>query len=193
MKICIFGASSRSLEREYYDAAEELGRLIGARGDELVFGGGAEGLMGACARGTHASGGKICGIAPRFFDEPGILYEHCTELIFTDTMRERKRLMQENSDSCVVLPGGIGTLEEFFELLTLKQLGQESRAIALLNTLGSHEPMLAMLRDMVRRGLVAEGVLGLYSVAASPAEALEQLDGYVPTTGGLNRLSDYNK
>ena len=128
MRICIFGASGRELDERYYTEAEALGELIGRNGDSIVFGGGAEGLMGACARGVHSAGGGIIGIAPRFFDEPGILYDKCSRMIFTETMRERKQAMQDNSDACIVLPGGIGTLEEFFELLTLKQLGRDDRA-----------------------------------------------------------------
>lgn len=193
MRICIFGASGRELDSRYYTEAEALGRLIGERGHSIVFGGGAQGLMGACARGVHSAGGDIIGIAPRFFDEPGILYEQCTELIFTDTMRERKQLMQDKSDACIVLPGGIGTLEEFFEILTLKQLGQDNRAIVLLNTLGAHGKMLSMLCELAERRFMSKGCLSLYSVADTPEQAMELLADYVPKTGSIRRLEDYNK
>lgn len=193
MNICIFGASARELERSYYDAAFEMGEAIAKHGDGIVFGGGAEGLMGACARGAKEHGGEIIGIAPRFFDEPGILYPDCTELIFTETMRERKQLMQENSDACIVLPGGIGTLEEFFEILTLKQLGRDDRAIVLLNTLGAHDAMIKMLEELARRRFMSESCLELYSVADTPHQAMEQLACYVPRTGSIRRLEDYNK
>ena len=132
MNICIYGASSATLEPVYYAEAEKLGELLASAGHALVFGGGREGLMGAAARGVHKMGGGIIGIAPRFFDEPGILYEHCTEMLYTDTMRERKQLMEERSQATVVLPGGIGTYEEFFEMLTLKQLGRTDRAIVIV-------------------------------------------------------------
>lgn len=92
MNICIYGASSAELKKIYYEKTEELGRLIGKRGHGLVFGGGKEGLMGAAARGVDREKGYILGIAPRFFDKPGVLYEHCTEFIFTENMRERKHL-----------------------------------------------------------------------------------------------------
>ena len=96
MKICVFGASSRELRQEYYDAAFELGAEMARRGHELVFGGGTSGLMGAAARGMSSVGGRgIIGVAPRFFDEPGILYEGCTEMIFTETkMCIRDRALQ---------------------------------------------------------------------------------------------------
>lgn len=193
MRICIFGASGRELDERYYAEAETLGELIGSRGDSIVFGGGAEGLMGACARGAHRTGGGIVGIAPRFFDEPGILYDKCSRMIFTETMRERKQLMQESSDACIVLPGGIGTLEEFFEILTLKQLGRDDRAIVLLNTLGAHDAMIKMLGELARRRFMSESSLELYSVADTPQQAMEQLASYVPRTGSIRRLEDYNK
>ena len=95
MRICIFGASGRELDARYYAEAEAVGRLIGENGDSIVFGGGAEGLMGACARGVSAAGGDVVGIAPRFFDEPGILYDKCSRMIFTETMRERKQRLAD--------------------------------------------------------------------------------------------------
>lgn len=193
MRICIFGASGRKLDERYYAEAETLGELIGRNGDSIVFGGGAEGLMGACARGVHRTGGEIIGVAPRFFDEPGILYDKCSRMIFTETMRERKQLMQENSDACIVLPGGIGTLEEFFEILTLKQLGRDCRAIVLLNTLGAHDKMISMLEELAERRFMSKNCLSLYSVADTPQQAMEQLASYVPQTGSIRRLEDYNK
>lgn len=193
MRICIFGASGRELDERYYAEAEALGELIGRNGDSIVFGGGAGGLMGACARGVHRAGGGIVGIAPRFFDEPGILYDKCSRMIFTETMRERKQAMQDNSDACIVLPGGIGTLEEFFEILTLKQLGRDGRAIVLLNTLGAHNAMISMLKQLAERRFMSKNCLTLYSVAETPRQALEQLAAYIPQSGSIRRLEDYNK
>ena len=115
MNICIYGAASPQLDQIYYEKTEELGRLMARRGHGLVFGGGETGLMGAAARGVDAEGGYLLGIAPRFFDEPGILYQHCTEFIMTETMRERKHLLEEKSQATIVVPGGIGTYEEFFD------------------------------------------------------------------------------
>ena len=109
MNICVYGASGDRLDREYFDAAERLGELIGQGGHSLIFGGGQNGLMGACARGVSRKKGKITGIAPRFFDEPGILYPHCTEFIFTETMGQRKAAMEDAAQAFIVLPGGIGT------------------------------------------------------------------------------------
>lgn len=181
------------MEKVYYDECEKLGKLLAKNKHEIVFGGGKEGLMGAIARGAFSEGGKITGIAPRFFDEPGILYENCTEMLFTETMRERKQMMEEKTDSCLVLPGGIGTFEEFFEMLTLKQLGQSERAIVLLNTNGYYERLQALLEHTAESGFMSKNCLTLYSLADTPEEAISALENYVPRTGNIKRLTDYSK
>lgn len=194
MKICVYGASSSQLDKIYYEEAEKLGRLMGKNGHCLVFGGGREGLMGAVARGVHSEGGEIIGIAPKFFDEPGILYEHCTEMLYTETMRERKQLMEDNSEACIVLPGGIGTYEEFFEMLTLKQLGRNDRAIVFLNTDGYYEPMQALLESTAEKKFMSRSCLELYSVVDTPEAVIESVENYVPkNSGSIFRLQDYNK
>ena len=194
MNICIYGASSRKLAKEYYDSAEALGALMARQGHTLVFGGGQEGIMGAVARGAHAHGGKIIGIAPRFFDRPGILFEECTEFIYTDTMRERKALMEEHSEAFMVLPGGIGTYEEFFEMLTLKQLGRHNKPMVMLNTRGYYDPMAAMLQNTVDEGFMSADCLELYGVCNSPAEALDYILNAKLVTGSIERkIEDYNK
>ena len=101
--------------------------------------------MGAAARGVAAENGYILGIAPRFFDQPGVLYEKCTEFIFTENMRERKKLLEEKSDATIVAPGGIGTYEEFFEIFTLKSLKRIDRPIVLYNIDGYYDKMKALL------------------------------------------------
>lgn len=179
MKICVFGASSRELRQEYYDAAFELGAEMARRGHELVFGGGTSGLMGAAARGMSSVGGRgIIGVAPRFFDEPGILYEGCTEMIFTETMSERKKAMEDMSEAFVTLPGGIGTFEEFFEALTLKQLGRHAKAMAVLNTLGYYDALEAMVQRAVdERFLTADGK-DLYAMFTDVGELVSYVENY---------------
>lgn len=193
MRICVYGASSSSLEKIYYEESERLGEMLAKNGHGIVFGGGNNGLMGAIARGVKRADGEIIGIVPKFFDMPGIVFEDCTELVYTETMRERKQLMEEKSDACLVLPGGIGTFEEFFEMLTLKQLGQSERALVILNTNGYYEHMQALLEHASNNGFMSKNVLELYSFSNTPEEALAAIENYVPRTGNINRLLDYTK
>ena len=192
MNICIFGASSRSLDEIYYTEAEKFGLLMARHGHTLVFGGGTGGIMGAVARGVHEGGGEIIGIAPRFFDEPGILYPDCTEFIYTDTMRERKQLMEEKSDATVVLPGGIGTYEEFFEILTLKQLGKTRRAIVLLNTEGFFGPMQALMEHTATEKFMSSKCLNIYDLVDTPEQAVEAVERYVPRNLDPKSLKHYS-
>lgn len=175
MRICIFAASSDHLAPAYIMAAEELGRLLGRGGHTLVFGGGRTGLMGACARGAAEHGAEIIGIAPRFFDEPGVLYERCSRFVWTETMAERKTAMEEEAEGFLILPGGIGTMEEFFEVLTQRQLGLHAKPIALLNTEGFYDGLAAFLRGMTGQGFAGREVPSLAPLCASPEEALAAL------------------
>lgn len=178
MKICVFGASSRDLEQGYFDEAFALGAELARRGHTIVFGGGASGLMGATARGAKSRGGHLIGIAPKFFDEPGILDKDCDEMIFTETMSERKKAMEDMSEAFITLPGGIGTFEEFFEALTLKQLGRHAKAMAVLNTLGYYDALEAMVQRAVdERFLTADGK-DLYAMFTDVGELVSYVENY---------------
>ena len=178
MKICVFGASSRDLEQGYFDEAFALGAELARRGHTIVFGGGASGLMGATARGAKSRGGHLIGIAPKFFDEPGILDKDCDEMIFTETMSERKKAMEDMSEAFITLPGGIGTFEEFFEALTLKQLGRHAKAMAVLNTLGYYDVLEAMVQRAVdERFLTADGK-DLYAMFTDVGELVSYVENY---------------
>ena len=193
MKLCIYGASGERLASEYFEAANKLGTILGNRGHSLIFGGGAKGLMGACAEGAASVGAEIVGVAPRFFDEPGILFTRCTRFVYTETMRERKAIMEDEADAFLVLPGGIGTFEEFFETLTLKQLGRHGKPMALLNTLGYYDALHALLRRAAEGGFMSENCLRLYALCASPEEAIKYVERAETLTGSLSRLEDYSK
>lgn len=178
MKICVFGASSRDLEQGYFDEAFALGAELARRGHTIVFGGGASGLMGATARGAKSQGGRLIGIAPKFFDEPGILDKDCDEMIFTETMSERKKAMEDMSEAFITLPGGIGTFEEFFEALTLKQLGRHAKAMAVLNTLGYYDALETMVQRAVdERFLTADGK-DLYAMFTDVGELVSYVENY---------------
>lgn len=192
MNICIYGASGDELDKSYFEAATELGRLIAKNGHRLVFGGGEGGLMGACARAAAAQGGEITGIAPRFFDEPGILFDACTEFIFTDTMAERKGRMEDMADAFIILPGGIGTFEEFFETLTLKQLGRHSKPMAILNTLSYYDALFSLLENAAEGGFMSKSCLKLFKICDTAAQALEHSMLKEERLGSIKRLQDYN-
>ena len=180
MVICVYGASSDTIHPDFLKAGEALGSAMARRGHSLVFGGGGHGLMGAVARGVASSGGSITGVAPRFFNVDGVLFDRCTEFAYTDTMRQRKAIMEERADAFLMTPGGIGTFEEFFEALTLKQLGRHAKAMAVLNTLGYYDAMEAMLERAVSEEFLTPDGRALYAVFTDPAA----LAGYVETYRG---------
>ena len=191
MKICIFGASSDKPDKAFFDDAFLLGELIARGGHTLIYGGGCTGLMGACAAGVKSRSGKALGIAPRYFDEDGFLCKDFGDFVFTDTMAERKAMMLELAESFIVLPGGTGTMDEFFEALTLKQLGRLPKRIVLLNTCGCYDALRALLEDMVESGFTGASALEMISFCSTPDEALRA--ALSPDDTGARSLEDYNK
>lgn len=178
--ICVYGSSSDAIKQEYLDAAFELGAQMARKDCRLVFGAGKIGVMGAVARGIHENGGRMTGVLPEFMNLPGIPYEACDELILTQTMRERKQKMEDLSDGFIAVPGGIGTLEELLEVLTLKQLARHEKPIVILNTDGYYNELIAMLEKSVSQKFAKDWMLRLYSVAADGAQAVEQILQYQP-------------
>lgn len=177
--ICVFGAGSRNLDKAFLEDAYALGRALAQNGYGLVFGGGKTGLMGQVALGAREIGGAvITGIAPAFMDVPGVLYEHCDELILTGTMHERKQMMEAVSDAFIVLPGGAGTFEEFFEVLTQKNLGLHKKAIVLLNTNGFFDPVVELLQEMAAGHFMPSACLSAIQLAGSPDQVIRALDNY---------------
>lgn len=185
MNICVYGASSPDIDPIFFEETEKLGRMMASKGHSLVFGGGAQGLMGAAARGVHEMNGKIIGVAPTFFrGVDGILYENCTEFVYTETMRERKQIMEERSDAFVVTPGGIGTFEEFFEILTLKQLGRHHKPIVIFNIMGYFDSMKAMMENAIDRAFMKPVCRELYAFLDTPEEIFEYLEQYTARRAG---------
>ena len=175
MRICVFGASSNDIDQAYISAGEQLGREMAAAGHELIFGGGQTGLMGAVARGMKSGSGKITGIAPTFFDLPGILYQECDKMVFTETMRERKDLMDQKAEAFIMTPGGIGTMEEFFEIYTLKQLERHSKPIGILNVNGYYDELIQMLVHTAEKGFMDMKCIELFCVSESPSDLLSMM------------------
>lgn len=176
MRICVYGASSNAIDASYIAAGERLGRVMGEKGHSLVFGGGAAGMMGAVARGMTAAGGEIVGVVPHFFNADGILYEHCTVMHRTETMRERKKLLEDEADAFIMTAGGIGTYDEFFEILTLLQLGRTDKPLAVLNTGGYYDTLQALLQQCVDQGFMRAASLSLYRMCATPEEAVAAVE-----------------
>ena len=180
LAVCVFCASSQAVDPVLRQVAGELGQAIAAEGWSLVYGGGSVGLMGEVASAALDAGAPVTGIIPRRLADREIALLEVTELVVTDTMRERKALMDERSDAFVVLPGGIGTLEELMEILTLKQLGYHRRAIVLLDPHDYWRPLCEQLERMVEEGLSHADTLRLFQLVKDVPAAVEALATYEP-------------
>ncbi len=154
MNICLYGSGSRKIDEIYTDAAYELGCRMAENGHTLVFGGGDTGMMGACARGVHDSNGKTLGIAPEWIGNFEPLCDECSDFIYVDSMDERKNKFLENSDAFIISPGGIGTLDEFFEIITLKKLKQHDKEIIVFNINHFFDKMIEMIDEMGEKGFL---------------------------------------
>ena len=190
MKIAVYGAASSLIDECYKEAGRELGRKIAEGGDGLVFGGGANGMMGAVAEGVYEKGGYILGVVPEFFKEVNaeISFKNCTDYIYTDTVRERKLEMEQNSDAFIISPGGIGTFDEFFEILTLKQLGRHNKAIVIYNINGFYEEIAKALQKMVNQKFITDDCAELCAVYTDIDKMLEYIRNYDPTDIDLSKV-----
>ena len=175
MRICVYAASSAHCASEFLDAARELGALIAQAGATLVYGGGAVGLMGACADGALANGGHVIGIIPRFMTEVEWQHTGIATLEVVEDMRERKHRLLTGSDAVVALPGGCGTLEELAEAITLKRLGLYFNPILLLNTKNFYAPLLRFLDDMIDEKFLNPEHRAMWDVVATPEEVLPRI------------------
>ncbi|MGC9467888.1 MAG: TIGR00730 family Rossman fold protein [Anaerolineae bacterium] len=181
MKICVYCSSSDAIAPGYFVAARALGKRISTRGDTLVYGGAAVGLMGALAQEVKAGEGTVVGVMPYLLQTERLTFEDADELILTQDMRERKAVMEKQADAFVVLPGGFGTLEELSEILTLRQLGVHTKPIVLLNVDGFYDPLVALFEHFYRQRF-AKPWRELYHVAGSVDEVFDYLDHYTPTS-----------
>lgn len=173
MKIAVYCASSSKLRPVFYDMAAELGRLMAQRGHTLLNGAGTMGLMGASADACLEAGGQAVGVIPQFMVDEGWAHQGMTSLVITQTMHERKARLAEMSDACIVLPGGLGTYDEFFDIVTLKQLGLYLKPIIILNTDGFYDRLLAHLSYAMDEHMLRTEHAEAWCVATTPAEALD--------------------
>lgn len=171
--ITVYCASSNSIDGAYLSEARKLGALIARAGVPLITGAGKTGLMGAVNAGAIGAGGVTIGVIPQFMVDNGWENRELTELIVTEGMHPRKQKMAAMSRAAIALPGGIGTFEELFEIITWKQLGLYSGNIVVLNTAGYYDNLLAMFRTSIERGFMKPDHDALFCVASTPEEALE--------------------
>ena len=176
MNICVYGAAGSGIEEKFFHASEELGKKLAERGHSLVFGGGSTGVMGSVVKGILEAGGTGIGVAPHFFRERQVLEENCTKFYYTENMRERKFMLEELSDAFIVAPGGVGTMDEFFEILTLKQLGRHAKPIVIWNVHGYYDTLLSLLQEMRKANFIYGDTLSLFRVFTDTDEMLHYLE-----------------
>ena len=174
MHICLYGSGSRKTDKIYTNEAYKLGCEIAKNNHTLVFGGGDTGMMGACARGVHDMNGNSIGIAPEWIDDFEPLCRECSEFIYVDSMDERKQKFLENSDAFIISPGGIGTMDEFFEIITLRKLHQHDKEIIVFNINHFYDTMLKMIDEMGEKGFLYKQE-ELFKVATTVDEIFDYL------------------
>jgi hypothetical protein len=188
-RLCVFCSSSDHLPEAFREEARALGNRMAKEGIELVFGGGSVGLMGVLADAVLAGGGTVTGVIPSFLATKELAHEGITRQVVTRTMHERKQEMSRLADAFAILPGGFGTLDEFFEILTWKQLGLHDRPIVVANTGGWFEPLREFCRQAVSWGAVTRRNVELFSVVPSAMEVVPALHRIRAAAAAPKRLS----
>jgi uncharacterized protein (TIGR00730 family) len=178
VRICVFCGSSLGCDPRYADQAAALGRELVSRGADLVFGGGSVGLMGVVADAVLASGGAVTGVIPHGLAARELAHRRVADMRIVPTMHARKALMADLADGFVALPGGIGTLEELFEIVTWRQLGIHRKPVGVLNVGGYYDPLVALFDHAVAGGFVPARSRGLVIVDEDPARLLDRMAAY---------------
>lgn len=173
--ICVFCGANTGFDPLYREVARSTGRLLAQQKIRLVYGAGNIGLMGILADAALEAGGEVLGIIPEFLKEAEVCHAGLTELILTKTMHQRKQAMEVNSDGVIVLPGGFGTLDEFFEILTWRQLRLHNKPIGLLNVNGFYDHLLAHVHHMCKEGFLKDSNLALITVSDNLSDLLEKM------------------
>jgi uncharacterized protein (TIGR00730 family) len=176
MRVCIFASSSSRIKSAYADAASELGVLLANAGAEVVFGGGGIGLMGTLADAVIGNNGRIKGVIPAFMKDQGWDHPSVDEMIVTGDMGERKKQMFSLADAVVALPGGVGTIEELTEAITLKQLGLFRGPVIILNTLDYYRSLIEFFEHMVTENFLRYEHKAIWEIAATPREVMLLLE-----------------
>lgn len=175
LALCVYCGARVGEQPVYEAAARQIGRLIGERGWQLVYGGGNAGLMGVVANAALEAGARVVGVIPHSLMERELGHRGLTELLVVDTMHQRKQLMAERADAFVALPGGIGTFEELFEVWTWRQLGYHDKPVGLLNAAGYYDTLLAFLDQSTAAGFIPAAQRGLLQVSSDARDLLDRL------------------
>jgi uncharacterized protein (TIGR00730 family) len=181
--ICVYCGSSDKSHPEYLAAARNMGAVLARRGLTLVYGAGKTGLMGAVADGALEAGGEVTGVIPGYFNTPQLCHTRLTRLEIVETIHQRKARMVELADGFVALPGGFGTLEELFEVLTWAQIGLHRKPVGLLNTRRYYDPLLALVEHARSEGFIYAEHMLLFKHAEQPDELLDLLSNQQPPQG----------
>ena len=187
--LCVYCGSRGDADGSFGAGAAAVGRWIGEHGGQLVYGGGNCGLMGIVADATQAAGGRVVGVIPRALVDREVAKLDCTELHVVDTMHQRKEMMAERADAFLALPGGIGTMEEFFEVWTWRQLGYHDKPVGLFNQDGYYDDLLAFLHSGVRHAFMSDWLMNLVRVGDDVDTLLPELVSAAGLSSGLLDLS----
>lgn len=190
-RVCVFASSSNFLDEVYYEDARELGKLLGQNKYDIVYGGSNLGLMWACASNVKEYGGKITGVMPKKLHNMGVFTEGCDEFLITTGMRERKAKIDEISDAVITLAGGFGTLEEISEMIVQKQLGYNKKPIIILNTNGFYSKLNEFFEEIIEQKFANKNMRKIYYIAQTPAEAIEYLKNYEPSSLDVDKNAIY--
>jgi uncharacterized protein (TIGR00730 family) len=189
VSVCVYCGSRHGRNPEYTAAARALGQAIGSRGWQLVYGGGKVGLMGEVADATLGSGGRVVGVIPESLEKLEVGHTGLTELHVVTTMHVRKQMMAERADLFIAMPGGIGTLEELYEVWTWRQLGYHDQPIGLLNTAGYYDGLLSFMETTVTEGFLSRSQLASVQVGAEPEALLLSLAAQLPLSSAKDDFS----
>jgi uncharacterized protein (TIGR00730 family) len=173
MTVCIYAAASNRIAQEYIEECERLGEELAKYRFSLIYGAGSTGLMGAVARGFRKQNGEVIGVTPKFIHVMEPVFDDCTKIIHTETMAERKEIMENNASCFIIAPGGVGTLDEFFQIVTLTDLGRKDKPIIVFNINGYYTKLLNYLYECADRGFINVNVLDKIYVADTVEDIID--------------------
>jgi uncharacterized protein (TIGR00730 family) len=177
--ICVFASSSDAVDGDYRKTAVDLGKALAKEGYQILFGGGKVGLMGELARAAFNKT-TLIGVIPGFLFEKGLAFSELSEIVITEDMKDRKTIMRDRSDAYIALPGGIGTIEELIEVITLKQLQQHNKPIIIFNINHVYDPLLTQFKQLIGENFIKPNLFKMFYTTTSVEDAIAYLKNYIP-------------